>query len=720
LYVGASAGGDITIEGFTIINANSPGWGGGIRALTRAEYSGESTAGNITISNNIVTKNIAGSRAGIYAYSEGDGSGETSGAVTLIHNTVSGNTSASTVGGIHTESFSNDQTAGPITLTGNIVSSNTASSYSGIHAESHTSAGGKSGAISLTNNIVSNNSAVSGGMAGIYAKSNAVSGTSDDINIINNTITGNSAFGQTGGIYVQNYNGNTINFYNNIIYNNTASSVGYGDITLITTDGTSNGYNNDYDFSEMSGTWDYSGSNLNTIDPEFLDPGNGDFRLRSSSPLKEVGNSSLPFIPSNDFEGDARPIDTNVDIGADEVSIVTTCVSDATKLQAALTNGQSNGKGDVLMVQEGTYNGNFTFNSGETYGISLLGGYSSACTIRNIDPENTILDGEGSGKVLSFGSTVSDPVAIDGFTVQNGANTSHGGGIYIYFPGADISVSNNIIKNNTATGYAGGAFLQSYVVNANSGDISFTNNTVSGNSCSGNYGGGVYINTVSENFDSGGIKFSDNFVTGNDSNTKGGGAYLRSLAEFNMGAIYFTGNLIADNTSPDSGGVYIYSNSASETASIVTLTNNTVTVNSSSSGSGGGIDVLMDFNIFNFYNNIIWGNSATASGDDIFLSGTGTVYGYNNIYTDLSGTRNGGSGGNIVGSSPRLSSNYHLRPGSPCIDAGTNTAPFLPATDIDGDNRFIDSDRDDTPTVDMGADEFIPKGVLSFLMLLLN
>jgi len=56
----------------------------------------------------------------------------------------------------------------------------------------------------------------------------------------------------------------------------------------------------------------------------------------------------------------------------------------------------------------------------------------------------------------------------------------------------------------------------------------------------------------------------------------------------------------------------------------------------------------------------------------------------------------------------------HLKPFSPCIDAGNNSAPALPTTDIDGDDRKIDdSTVPDTgngtpPIVDMGADELVP------------
>ncbi len=51
------------------------------------------------------------------------------------------------------------------------------------------------------------------------------------------------------------------------------------------------------------------------------------------------------------------------------------------------------------------------------------------------------------------------------------------------------------------------------------------------------------------------------------------------------------------------------------------------------------------------------------------------------------------------------SGDYHLSPGSPCIDAGTNAAPSLPDSDFEGDPRVIDGDYDGIAIVDMGVDE---------------
>lgn len=56
---------------------------------------------------------------------------------------------------------------------------------------------------------------------------------------------------------------------------------------------------------------------------------------------------------------------------------------------------------------------------------------------------------------------------------------------------------------------------------------------------------------------------------------------------------------------------------------------------------------------------------------------------------------------------------FHLGQGSPCIDAGDNSASALPTIDFDGEDRKIDdptvadTGNGTPPIVDMGADEFL-------------
>ena len=49
---------------------------------------------------------------------------------------------------------------------------------------------------------------------------------------------------------------------------------------------------------------------------------------------------------------------------------------------------------------------------------------------------------------------------------------------------------------------------------------------------------------------------------------------------------------------------------------------------------------------------------------------------------------------------------YHLQPGSPCIDAGNNDAIRGIHTDLDGKDRIWDGDGISGPVVDMGVFEF--------------
>ncbi len=73
-------------------------------------------------------------------------------------------------------------------------------------------------------------------------------------------------------------------------------------------------------------------------------------------------------------------------------------------------------------------------------------------------------------------------------------------------------------------------------------------------------------------------------------------------------------------------------------------------------------------------------------------------------YSDIRGL----GGGTNIDEDPNFvdpdAFDFHLLPGSPCIDAGDNFYALY-SLDWDGDQRIIDGDGDGTPTVDMGMDE---------------
>ena len=357
-----------------------------------------------------------------------------------------------------------------------------------------------------------------------------------------------------------------------------------------------------------------------------------------------------------------------------------------TDLQSALTEAQTNGEDDVIKVVQGTYIGNFSYSSSQGNSITLLGGCTSGCTGRDLDPSNTVLDGGGSDRVLYlYNHANGGHIVVEGFTLQNGDSSGEGGGVYAYSwsdPGrsGDVTLTNNIVTGNTAV-FGGGVLARSDSSSGPSGNVTLTKNIVTGNTA-GNYGGGIYAFSSSET--AGNVTLANNIVTGNTA------------------------------TGYSGGGIVAYSDSWSGTSGNVTLTNNTVTGNAASD-SGGGVWLIFN-NIVDTYNNIIWGNTAPMGGD-IYLEGSGTANGYNNDYSSMSGSWTN-SGSNINDDPDFVGGgDYHLTGDSPCIDTGDNNAPNIPLIDFEGYPRIWDGNDDSTFVVDMGAYEY-RTGVIDEIVLL--
>ena len=270
------------------------------------------------------------------------------------------------------------------------------------------------------------------------------------------------------------------------------------------------------------------------------------------------------------------------------------------------------GNDDTIIVAPGTYYENISF-----IGKNIV--------LTSIDPTDpavvaaTIIDGGGSGSVVTFSGTETSACELTGFTITNG-NAGYGGG------------------------YGGGIFGGSH---PNYTHATITNCTITGNSAD-SYGGGLY--------DCYGV-ITNCTITGNTADWGGGG-----LAYCN-GAI--TNCTITGNWASEYGGGLHYCDGA--------ITNCTITGNYAGFRGGGLYNCSAAIT-----SSIIWGNTAY-SGDQLYGSSTPT---YSCIQGSTFGGMGNISDDPLFVTWP-LGDYYLSQTAagqgadSPCVDAGSDTATNL-------------------------------------------
>lgn len=430
------------------------------------------------------------------------------------------------------------------------------------------------------------------------------------------------------------------------------------------------------------------------------------------------------------------------------------CVDDAVELQNALDDAALNNESDTIQIVKKIYHGGaFHFVSNKADDITVRGGYdlvNSNCQFPTEPPSpaDTILDGDGLNRVLHIVQDLGGNITVERLTFRNGNTDQDGGGLlaraYNTAGGkaGDVTVSYNIFENNHADRQAG-VWADSYGGTGNSGTVTVANNIIRNNTATSDYGGGlarsetgpyqsgsvivrdnIITNNTSENgmvggimlhsggdSGSGSVRLSGNVISGNNSLKYAGGAYLYSKTETgSFGGIQIINNVITSNHSSDfAGGLYVFASLFGGSATgVVNLSNNTISENNAAV-SGGGLYCYRQggsLTTINVYNNIAWNNSAPVGADMNLQPGGGggdqVLNGYNNDYNVIAGSWDNEA--DNINQDPGFigGGDYHLKPSSPCIDAGTASAPSLPVSDIDGDDRIIGR------APDMGADELVP------------
>ncbi len=501
----------------------------------------------------------------------------------------------------------------------------------------------------IVNNIITGNSAYVG--AGIFC------GSFSKPRITNNIISGNSA-SSGGGVYCFYFSRPVIT--NTILWANTPPEVVVNSsLTPIIT------------YSDIRGGWEGEG-NID-VDPLFVNPSDVNFNVCSQSPCIDAGDPDMQ-----------DPDGTRADIGLffpehpecifGNVWNVSVSGSDTTgdgspenPFRTIQHGVDASLFGDSVIVQNGIYVENVNIKGKS---ISVASNY--IFSEDPLDIENTVIDGDSASSVVTFESGEDSLTIITGFTLRNGY-ASDGGGIICLRSSPTIR-NNMIAENSTGSAGDGGGIYCAY------SNAKIVNNSIRGNSAE-SYGGGISCyrsspliinNAIEENssgWGGGGISciqsgpaIINNAIKGNLAN-KGGGIRCSGLPPPTI-----SNNVIAANFAFNSGGGIncTWCGSAA-------ISNNTLIENSANI-SGGGIYFWQSTPAIR--NSIFWADDAP-EGPEIYIESGSPSF----MYCDIQG---GWEGEGNIDVDPLFrdpeNGDFHLRAiecgdagDSPCIDAGDPT-----------------------------------------------
>lgn len=382
-------------------------------------------------------------------------------------------------------------------------------------------------------------------------------------------------------------------------------------------------------------------------------------------------------------------------------------------------------------------NGNDSFGPGGIYVNSSNGGI----TFTNNQVTDNTAHGDSTQSFSPGGAYLQPMMGGVNFANNNFENNTSGAGsfspgaFFLQAFGGESLIQNTTVAHNVSTSTnafsPGGAYIQTFDASATITGNEFLDNLGGNNNFSP---GGAFIQTFDAPAIFSGNSISDNNAGPGDSSPGGMYAYMADggpLLDSNTfsgnttqgtsdspgglalgvagGDLVFTNNIFGSNSSANEGGAKI-----SLPDFTMNLINNTFSGNQGGE-NGGGISLVPGTNatVINLYNDIVFDNSTTATGDDIFIANNSAPSAEINLFNNDFGelcldapstcdftTLGSHQGGNIQEDPlfiDAAAGDFRLGDGSPAIDSGDDAAPDLPATDHDGNPRPFGS------APDMGA-----------------
>lgn len=151
-------------------------------------------------------------------------------------------------------------------------------------------------------------------------------------------------------------------------------------------------------------------------------------------------------------------------------------------IQRAIDSGSF---GDIIYVADGTYNEIVTVDSNSA-GIALLGGFDAITWNRDIQKNQTIIDGGGASSLFCVRLIRTSNITISGFWLTNAQR------IIMVYPASDVLIERNYIHDSAGDNYTSGINVES-VSDFVTENVIIRNNAIWNIIGSGWRGGGIDV-----------------------------------------------------------------------------------------------------------------------------------------------------------------------------------------------------------------------------------